>query len=255
MTASSCITVIERLAHAPALLIVCEFDGTIAEYVAQPSAARPVDGSLDALTRLAALPHTRVAVISGRSLQSLRAVCAAGSGEWAACGVELIGSAGMEFESQMTLGLTAEARRVRRLLLQAAERVADAHPGVTVDEKPFGVALHVRGVESTDAQRAIDCMLEFTQTLTQPVYSQFRGHVLDLAVIPVGQDWAIDALREQQHATVLYAGNDEVALASLTPADVGCSVGPRCGSSTISVDGPPRLVALLDCIGRLRAQI
>jgi trehalose 6-phosphate phosphatase len=254
MTPTTIDIVIQRLARAPSLLVLCEFDGTIAEYVAQPSDARPVARALETLRRLGSIPRTRAAMISGRSLQSLRAACAVDPTELAECGVGLIGSAGMEIESQMTLGLTADARRMRSLLLQGAGEIAGAHAGVTVDEKPFGVALHVRGAEPIDARGAIESMLELASTLPHKVYSQTRDLVLDLSVLPVSQDWAIDALREREHAVVFYAGNDDRALASMTPDDVSCAVGRSARAATVSVDDPASLVGLLDCIGRERAR-
>jgi trehalose 6-phosphate phosphatase len=245
--------VLDGVVYAPALLVVCEFDGTIAEYVADPSEARPLEGALDILTRLGSLPDTRAAVISGRSLQSLRAACGAESDDPAAWGVELIGSGGMEIESQMTLGLTADAKRMRGLLVQAAEVVAGAHPGITVDEKPFGVALHVRGADAVEARRAVEQMLMLASALPQRVYTQSRSYVLDLAVLPVGQDWAIDALREREHATVFYAGNDERAFAALSAHDVGCTVGSVCSGAVVHLDTPAQLIDLLGSLHDSRA--
>jgi hypothetical protein len=60
----------------------------------------------------------------------------------------------MEIESRLTLGLTADAGRTQRRLLRAAGQIADAHPGVTIDEKPYGVALLLRGATATDAEHA-----------------------------------------------------------------------------------------------------
>ena len=245
---------VSRLARAPALLVLCEFDGTIAEFVADPEAARPVDGALETLSTLAELADTRVAVISGRSLDSLRNACASVDKRADLCAVEFIGSAGMEIESQMTLGLTAGARRMRGLLSQAAGQVADTHPGVKVDEKPYGVALHTRGAAPADGQHAMQRLLDLAGSLPQPVYSQSRNEVLDVSVLPVGQDWAIDALREQQQATVFYAGNDERALSALGPTDVSCAVGAGCRGAMLSVDSPVELVSLLTWIGRMRAE-
>ena len=246
---------VSRLARAPALLVLCEFDGTIADFVTDPELARPVDGALKTLSSLGELAHTRVAVISGRSLDSLRAVCAPVALDDEACAVELIGSAGMEIESQMTLGLPAGARRMRLMLLQAAGQVADTHPGVMVDEKPFGVALHVRNAAPAEGQHAMQCLLDLAESLPQPVYSQARNEVLDLSVLPVGQDWAIDALREQQQATVFYAGNDERALAALGPSDVSCAVGVGSRGATLCVDSPVELVKLLVIVRDQRARV
>jgi trehalose 6-phosphate phosphatase len=247
MTSLRKTAVVDALVRARSLLVLCEFDGALADYVADPSIARPVDGALDVLTDLALMPRTRSAIISGRSLDSLRAVC----GEFTASPrstIELVGSGGMEIEAQMTLGLTADARRMRGQLVHAAEEIARCHPGVTVDEKPYGVALHVHGTVPGDGQRAVDRMLMVTSAMSQRVYSQSRHEVLDVSVLPIGQDWAIDALRERDQATVHYAGNDERAFAALAAHDVGCTVGTRCSGAHVSVETPAQLVELLNCV-------
>jgi trehalose 6-phosphate phosphatase len=246
---------VSRLARAPELLVLCEFDGAIAEFVTDPASARPVADALETLISLGELAHTRAAVISGRSLESLRAVCAPIEIDADLCALEFIGSGGMEIESQMTLGLTAGARRLRVLLSQAAGQVADTHPGVMVDEKPFGVALHIRGAAPADGQHAMERLLDLAESLPQPVYSQARNEVLDVSVLPVGQDWAIDALREQQQATVFYAGNDERALAALGPTDVSCAVGVGCRGATLSVESPRELIQLLVGVRDERARL
>jgi trehalose 6-phosphate phosphatase len=137
--------------------------------------------------------------------------------------------------------------------VHAAAEVARCHPGVTVDEKPYGVALHVRAAVAGDGQHAIDRMLALASTMPHRVYSQTRSHVLDLSVLPVGQDWAIDALRERDHAVVFYAGNDERAFAALAPFDVGCTVGSCCNGAAVGVDTPEQLVELLNCVADARA--
>jgi trehalose 6-phosphate phosphatase len=251
MMSGSATAEVTRLAGATLLLVVCEFDGAIAEFVTDPVTARPIDGAMDALAMLASLPRTRAAVISGRSLASLSAVCTTGS-DASRFGIELIGSDGMEIESRLTLGLTADARRTQRRLLRAAGQIADAHPGVTVDEKPYGVALHLRGATATDAEHAIERLLDVAQSMPQRVYSQSRSDVLDLSLLPVGQDWAIDALRQRGDATVFYAGNDDRAFASLATTDVGCKVGAECTEASLCVGRPADLVRLLAQLCRER---
>ncbi|MEO8694561.1 MAG: trehalose-phosphatase [Acidimicrobiales bacterium] len=245
------------LARAPSLLVVCEFDGVIADFVNDPTAARPIDGALDVLATLGSLEKTRAAVISGRSLDSLIAVCTAERDDLTSCGIELIGSDGMEIASQVTLGLTTDARRTQRRLLQAAGQVADAHPGVMIEEKPYGVALHVRGATANDAQHAIDWLSGIARSMPQRVYSQSRREVLDLSLLPVGQDWAIDALRQGHDTTVFYAGNDERALASLRGGDIGSTVGAGGSDSSLLVASPTELVTVLAqlCNERARALV
>ncbi|MEO5842842.1 MAG: trehalose-phosphatase [Acidimicrobiales bacterium] len=241
------------LARASSLLVVCEFDGAIAEFVADPSDARPIDGALPALQALAELDRTRVAVISGRSFDSL--CCAFGAREEPKAGrIELIGSDGMEID-QMNLSLTTEVRRAQRLLLREASHVADEYPGVKVDDKPYGVALHVRGATNLDAQRAIDRLLVALSAIPQRMHSQIRGQVLEVSVLPVGQDWAIDALRAGRETRVLYAGNDQRALTSLSANDVGCMVGTDVAGAQMRVASPEALLQELVLLARKRATV
>src|SRR5690606_38371619 len=56
------------------LLIALDFDGTASPLVAEPMSARALPEITDAVTRLAALPETFVAYVSGRSLVHLREI-------------------------------------------------------------------------------------------------------------------------------------------------------------------------------------
>jgi trehalose 6-phosphate phosphatase len=239
------------MADAPTLLVVCEFDGAIAEFVRNPADARPVDGALAALESLAALDRTRVSVISGRSIDDLRHAISRTPEDPPFSGVELIGSDGMEL-GQVNLGLTAEAGRTKRQLLQEARHVAGEHPGVTFDNKPYGIALHVRGATTADAERAIDRLLQAASELPHRVYTQVRCKVLEMSVLPVGQDWAIDAMRRGREDRVLYAGNDERALLSLSDHDLGCTVGTMHPEASLFIARPSALVRALEDLAKAR---
>ncbi|GAB3227324.1 hypothetical protein GCM10027447_18310 [Glycomyces halotolerans] len=52
-----------RLARVPQLLIACDYDGTLAPIVTDPSQAQPIPESVSALRTLAKLPQTKVAVV------------------------------------------------------------------------------------------------------------------------------------------------------------------------------------------------
>ena len=62
------------LAHAPILLVACDYDGTVAPIVNDPMKAIPLRDTSVALRSLAELPQTHVAVISGRALRDLAAL-------------------------------------------------------------------------------------------------------------------------------------------------------------------------------------
>jgi trehalose 6-phosphate phosphatase len=116
-----------------------DFDGTLSEIVEDPDSARLVDGAADALTSLsAACP---VAILSGRDLADVRERIGL-PGLWYAGshGFELTGPDGTHHQNP-------EAAASIPVLAGAAADLADqlAHiPGVVVEHKRFGVAVHYR---------------------------------------------------------------------------------------------------------------
>jgi trehalose 6-phosphate phosphatase len=116
-----------------------DFDGTLSEIVEDPDSARLVDGAADALTSLsAACP---VAILSGRDLADVRERIGL-PGLWYAGshGFELTGPDGTHHQNP-------EAAASIPVLTGAAADLADqlGHiPGVVVEHKRFGVAVHYR---------------------------------------------------------------------------------------------------------------
>src|SRR5262245_39351996 len=93
-----------ELAHTPVLLVACDYDGTLADIVVDPSMARPRPESVVALRTLAGLADTHVAVISGRSLRDLAALSRLPNE------IHLVGSHGSEFDIGFAFALSDEAR-------------------------------------------------------------------------------------------------------------------------------------------------
>jgi hypothetical protein len=62
--------ILQRVAAAPDLLIVCDFEGTLTE--ADERGQRPVEGAMRLMSNLAALPQTAVAIISDGSVARSR---------------------------------------------------------------------------------------------------------------------------------------------------------------------------------------
>jgi trehalose 6-phosphate phosphatase len=75
------------------LLVTSDFDGTLAPIVSNPADARPLPAAAAALSALAELPSTSVALISGRALSVLRELSGAPPT------VHLVGSHGAEFDT------------------------------------------------------------------------------------------------------------------------------------------------------------
>jgi trehalose 6-phosphate phosphatase len=119
-----------------------DFDGTLSEIVKNPDSARLSDGAADALTALSA--QCPVAILSGRDLADVRQRIGL-PGIWYAGshGFELTGPDGEHHQNE-------EAAASVPLLAEAAAELADqlGHiPGVAVEHKRFGVAVHYRNAE------------------------------------------------------------------------------------------------------------
>jgi trehalose 6-phosphate phosphatase len=116
-----------------------DFDGTLSEIVENPDSAVLADGAADALTSLSA--QCPVAILSGRDLADVRQRIGL-PGIWYAGshGFELTGPDGAHHQN-------AEAAASIPVLAEAGAELAEqlGHiPGVMVEHKRFGVAVHYR---------------------------------------------------------------------------------------------------------------
>src|SRR3954452_4418344 len=125
-----------RLARVPQLLVACDYDGTLAPIVENPTDAVPLPEAVAALRALANLPQTKVAVISGRALRDLAVLSRLPSE------INLVGSHGSEFDMGFVHQLSPAATDLRRRLLVALEELAVGLDGVNLEVKPASVAVH-----------------------------------------------------------------------------------------------------------------
>jgi trehalose 6-phosphate phosphatase len=116
-----------------------DFDGTLSEIVNDPDSARLAEGAADALTSLST--QCPVAILSGRDLADVRQRIGL-PGLWYAGshGFELTGPDGKHHQN------TEAAASIPVLAAAAAELAAQLGdiPGVAVEHKRFGVAVHYR---------------------------------------------------------------------------------------------------------------
>jgi trehalose 6-phosphate phosphatase len=132
---------VEALALEPSTTVVCcDFDGTIADIVADPQMARARPDALTALVSLAARLQS-VAVISGRPVNFLQTTL----GSDVAAVVHLYGRYGAErLEVDGAVDAPDVAPDVRRQFTAIAEEARRVAPGVRVEDKQGSLALHWR---------------------------------------------------------------------------------------------------------------
>ncbi len=117
--------------------VFLDFDGTLVEIASRPDAII-VDDRLRALIdRLAEILKGRLAIISGRPVHEIRAYLPqAGLAVSGSHGLELHHADGRIEQPDIPPWLPSAVAR--------AHRLAAAHEGMIVEEKPFGLALHYR---------------------------------------------------------------------------------------------------------------
>jgi trehalose 6-phosphate phosphatase len=123
------------LLHHASLFL--DFDGTLVEFADRPDAVAVHPGIGDLLRRLAMVLDGRIAIISGRPVEGIRAYLGDASLAVAGShGLEIVWPDGRMVIPERGAGFS---RIVRQMQL-----FADSRPGVVVERKPFGVALHYR---------------------------------------------------------------------------------------------------------------
>jgi hypothetical protein len=99
-----------------------------------------------ALEKLTTLPGVTIAIVTGRAIDSVKRV-AEPLNEWF-----LVGSHGIEVLSPGEVTNYETPWLVPGDLIKDFEAVVTSHPGTRLEHKPFGLALHTRGVEEQVAR-------------------------------------------------------------------------------------------------------
>ncbi len=239
----------QRLARSERLIVASDFDGTLAPLVPRPPDARMVDLAAGALGTLAACPGTTVAILSGRDLRSLRAVCPQ------IPGVILVGSYGAEWPGAAG-SLGDSQRETLDSLVVRLEQAASAFPGAFVEHKTLGAAFHARGVDPTLATEALDRAHAAAASLSGLTRHLGRG-IVEWSLFPTRKGDALEMLRREHGPAITVAlGDDEPDLEAfdrLDHADARLYVSPSAHPGTLWVPTPDRAARWLADLADLRA--
>ena len=139
----------ERLGNGGHLLLLADYDGTLTPIVEDPDEARLPEAVRDHLRVLARSPRVHLAVVSGRDVADLRERVGVSEAICAGChGLDIEGP-GLRFchpeaeAQQHALGAIT-----RELILRAPTL-----PGMRVEAKRFGLAVHYRHVAPDQVRR------------------------------------------------------------------------------------------------------
>jgi len=244
---------LRELARTPRLLVALDFDGTLAPEVDDPERARALPEARTAVLRLLAMPRTRVALVSGRSLASLEHVSQLPDNTL------LIGSHGIEIrldDPDDIIGLdAAELERVG-VLKEVLGEVADSFDQVWLEPKPAGFALHTR--LATDHNSRVAHLVARSEAAAEVSGLTVRNgkNVLEFSVRSTTKGEAIEHLRGYTKAdAVFFAGDDvtdEDGFAALGADDLGLKAGEGATLANFRVKGPVEVSRALTLLADLR---
>jgi trehalose-phosphatase len=235
---------LSALQAAPKILLGLDFDGTLAHLVDNPDDARMTSEARAALARLSADPGVVIALVSGRGAKNLIDVSFPDASWW------VVGSHGIEVVApgdSPDSGLTAEILTNREKLWHQFGQIAQNFPGVWVEEKTWGSALHTRGV-GQDVESAAHAALRPVIDTWGDLLTTRTGHgILESSL---GQATKGDGITRVAEALapdiIVFIGDDvtdEDGFAVLGAGDVGIKVGPGETTARYRVDGGPTAVA------------
>lgn len=215
------------------LLVCLDFDGTLAELNPDPYAVRIHPESEAAIRRLAALPDTEVAILTGRHVEGIKKVLPQN------LPVTLVGSHGAEPGPQL-----AEEDRA---YLDSIENQLNtlATDGAYVEVKPYQRVLHVAQVHDRDVAATILAAANAIDTHGRP---KTQGHnVVEFSAVSITKGTWLHDYKQAFNQTI-FAGDDDTdehAMAVLDDNDLGIKVGTKPSRATRRVPNVDAMAQLL----------
>jgi trehalose 6-phosphate phosphatase len=241
------------LAAHDSILVCLDFDGCVAELVADAASARPVPENARAIDQLSTLAGVTVAYVSGRPLADLHALASPPAG------TILVGSHGAEVDmgdDAPGLQLDAGQEAARRTVLETLTSVAADHEGAWVEHKPAGGAIHVRKVTDPETGEHILDEARAALAMIDGAHVKEGKQIVEAVVVHATKGEAITELRERiAPGAVFFAGDDvtdEYGFAVLTGQDVGVKVGEGETAAGLRIAAPADLAGVLDTLTQLR---
>lgn len=246
----------EALRRHRGLIVLSDFDGTLASLADQPRAARLPGAVRRLLIRLAQHPRVRVGIISGRSLGTLKRLVPVPNAAYAGChGLEIAWRAA-RFRHPRAVVLAPLLRQVGRLL----QRKTSRYSGVLVEPKGLTVCLHYRRADP----RVVPALRSIVRQIlgSAPSLELLAGKkALELRPrVTWGKGEAVRLLRGllarslRARALTLYLGDDETdeeAFRALAGRAICVSVGRRRTRAAYRLRSPAATGKLLAWLARV----
>jgi trehalose 6-phosphate phosphatase len=229
------------------LLLLLDFDGTLAPIVNIPHEARLPDGTRKILKRLQANPRVIVAIISGRSLPDVKHKAFLPGAYYA-------GNHGLEIEGPNTSFEYPRIRREARLIGHLAQHfhyVFQSVPGVIVQDKGLSLSIHYRNVKP-QAWPYFDKLIKQSLIETSQLPIVWRKGRKVYEILP-GVDWnkgraAIWLIKKLNKPFALAFGDDktdDTMFRALKETGLTTRIGKKRKLAHCSLKNPDRVAIVL----------
>lgn len=234
------------------ILVASDFDGVLAPFVQDPLSARALDGTIEDLARLAALPRTFAAVVSGRELAVLDELTGLDRDD----AVTRIGTHGAQSSRAPGTALERSQATLLDRITVELQHLVGGDPGARLETKPTAAVVHTRGMEPGRACEVEWAALEVAARHTG-VQVLHGKDVVELGVVRADKGTALMGLaREVAAQAVAYLGDDvtdEFAFRAMRPHDVSVKIGPGDTAARFRLDSAQDVPALLHDVHEQRA--
>lgn len=211
--------------------VFLDFDGTLVDIAQRPDAVTVTPGLTELLAGLTRATNGAVAIVTGRSVETIHAFLPDFEGA-------IAGSHGGE----LYIGGTTERHelagsKVVENICRMAIRFAETIPGLLAESKPTGVVLHYRMDPEAEPHAH-----KFMQALGE-CYEEFDLHhakmAYELRPKDVGKDKAIDKLMATEAFAgriPVYFGDDRIDEAALAHVRVAGGISVKVGDEDTAAD-------------------
>ena len=243
------------------VLLLTDYDGTLAELAPTPQEAALTDAARDALSSVAGVGRFTIGIVSGRRLADVTE--RVGPAAAYAAGLH-----GLEIESR-SAAFRHYALNTARPIIEKVEKEAYVHlswcPGVLLENKTYALTCHVRLAPDELAESALGTFEAIAEPYLEVGTLRMLIGARAMELLPAA-DWnkgrAVDWIRRQvsrrlgQPVPVVYLGDDrtdEDAFTALSDDDFGIGVGHRPHSHMIDgrLPGPAAVGEFLTLVAKL----
>ena len=236
-------TALAELSVHPEVLVALDFDGTLAPLQDDPENSRMLPEAREAVDALTGIDGVHVSLVTGRAFENIMKVADPHT-DWF-----LVGSHGIEVVAPHERDSYSTPQLVPEGLLEGFHQIARDIPGPRIEVKPFGLAIHTRGLEADLAAAAEAATRLLCDEWPDELVMRSGHGILECAVSDRTKGHGLRSLWEalDVHAT-LFIGDDvtdEDGFAVLGSGDIGIKVGDGVTKASHRVADPQEVTRVL----------